>query len=190
MNQDRVLANQIRAIANLSPEALTLLIASTQPELLKKGQFLLIEGQVCRALWYVEKGYLRTFYDRDGREINTRFSFENNFVTDLRSLRTATPSACSIQAGETTTVWEFDRSKLLDLYRQSAEIESFGRNLLEHMLMEQEEHANWFKVYSPAERYQFMLRHHPHLLQRVSLSQLASYLGIARETLSRIRKNP
>jgi len=185
-----VLEHKIKAMAAWSPEALTLLMTSTQPDSLKKNQFLLKEGQICQAIWYIEKGYLRTFYNKDGREINTRFSFEDDFVTDLRSLRTATPSAYSIQAGEATTVWKFGKGKLLDLYRQSAEIESFGRNLLEQMLMDQEEHGNWFKIYSPAERYQYVLQHHPHLLQRVSLSQLSSYLGIARETLSRIRKNP
>ncbi|MFD1143785.1 Crp/Fnr family transcriptional regulator [Larkinella insperata] len=167
---------------------MTLLMASTVPRLLKKDQFLLKEGQICQSIWFVEKGCLRTCYDKDGREINIQFAFETDFVTELRSLRTATPSAYSIQAGEVTTVWEFDKDKLLDLYRQSAEIESFGRNLLEHMLMKQEEHANWFKIYSPAERYHHLLHQHPQLLQRVSLSQLSSYLGVARETLSRIRK--
>lgn len=183
-----VLADQLRTLANLSPEAISLLLSSTLPKTLKKGQYVLQEGQVCKTIWYVEKGCLRTFYDKDGKEINTRFSFESSFVTALRSLRTAVPSAYSIQACEPATVWAFDKEKLLGLYRQSAEMESFGRNLLEHLLMEQEEHANLFKIYSPIERYEYVVKHHPQLIQRVSLSQLASYLGMARETLSRIRK--
>lgn len=185
-----ILEHKIKAIADLSPDALTLLLNAAQPQTLKKEQHLLQEGQVCKAIYYLEKGYLRSFYNKDGREINTRFSFENDFVTELKSLRTAAPSSYSIQAGEPTVVWEFTKEKLLNLYQQSVEIESFGRNLLEQMLIDQEEHANWFKVYSPAERYEHVVQQFPQLLQRVSLSQLSSYLGIARETLSRIRKNP
>lgn len=185
-----ILETKIKSIADLSQEAFGLLMASTQPKTLGKGRFVLQEGQVCQTVYYIEKGYLRTFFAKEGKEINTRFSFENEFVTDLKSLRLATPSDYCIQTGEETVVWEFTKEKLLNLYRQSTEIESFGRNLLEQMLIDQEEHGNLFKIYSPTERYQYVVRHYPHLLQRISLSQLASYLGIARETLSRIRKNP
>lgn len=179
----------LRKVAEMSAEALALLLDAASLKVLRKGQYLLREGQVCKAIWYIEKGYLRTFYNKDGKEINTRFSFENSFVTELKSLRSETPAMYSVLAGETATVWAFEKEALRSLYRQSAEIESFGRNLLEQMLIDQEEHGNLFKVYSPAERYQRLLEHDPQLLQRVSLVQLASYLGIARETLSRIRKN-
>ncbi|KAA9346715.1 Crp/Fnr family transcriptional regulator [Larkinella humicola] len=185
----RSLEAGIQSIAELSRDASDLLICSTRQKPLAKGQVLLPEGQVCKTIWYVEKGYLRTFYNKDGKEINTRFSFENEFVTDLKSLRSGAPSACWIQAGEATVVWEFAKVTLLDLYRQSAEIESFGRNLLEQMLVDQEDHANLFRIHSPTERYAYVVRHFPQLLQRVSLSQLSSYLGMARETVSRIRKN-
>ncbi|GAB3266258.1 Crp/Fnr family transcriptional regulator [Larkinella harenae] len=179
----------LQKVSAVSAEALGLLLDAAEVKALKKGQYLLREGQVCRVIWYIEKGYLRTFYNKDGQEINTRFSFEHSFVTDLKSLRSETPANYSILTGEDATVWAFEKEKLLRLYRQSVEIESFGRNLLEQMLIEQEEHGNLFKLYSPAERYQYMIQHQPRLLQRVSLGQLASYLGIARETLSRIRKN-
>ncbi|GAB3924750.1 Crp/Fnr family transcriptional regulator [Larkinella terrae] len=185
-----ILETKIKSIANLSPEALDLLMASTRPKPLEKGRILLREGEVCKTVYYVEKGYLRTYFTKEGNEINTRFAFENDFVTELKSLRSAAPSAYWIQAGEKTVVWEFTKEKLLELYRQSAEIESFGRNLLEQMLVDQEEHGNLFRIYSPAERYQHIVRHSPHLLQRISLSQLSSYLGMARETLSRLRKKP
>ena len=137
---------------------------------------------------FVEKGYLRTFITESGNEINTDFTFESNFTTNLKSLRSSTPSETTIQAGESTIIYEFDAVKLLDLYKLSPEIESFGRKLLEQLLISKEEHSNWFKIYSPAERYQYLVSNKPEMLQRVSLSQLASYIGISRETLSRIRK--
>ena len=155
---------------------------------LKKGEVILMQGQVCKTIFFVEKGYLRTFLNKDGIEINTDFTFEGSFTTNLKSLRSASASDTTVLAGEASTVYEFDKEKLLNLYTESKGIETFGRNIIEELLVAQEEHSNLFKIYSPTERYHYLQTSKPELLQRISLSQLASYLGIARETLSRIRK--
>lgn len=152
-----------------------------------KGEIILKQGQICKTIMFVEKGYLRTYIDKDGKEINTDFTFEGSFTTNLKSLRSASLADASIQAGEIATIYEFDKDKLLDLYKVSAEIESFGRKLLEQLLIVQEEHCNLFKIYAATERYNYILKSNPTLLQRISLSQLASYLGLTRETLTRIR---
>jgi CRP-like cAMP-binding protein len=131
---------------------------------------------------------LRVFTNKDGKEINTDFVFENNFTTNLKSLRLAIPSDTTIQAGELSTIYEFDKNILLSLYKESPEIESFGRKLLEQLLIAQEEHIHLFKIFKPEERYRYLQTNNPEILQRVSLSQISSYLGVARETLSRIRK--
>ena len=154
-----------------------------------KGQTILKEGQTCNFILFVETGYLRTFINKDGKEINTDFTFEGSFTTNLKSLRSGFPSDTTIIAEEPATIYQFNKDALLALYNVSAEIESFGRKLVEQLLIAQEEHTNLFKIYSPTERYQYFRDSQPEMLQRVSLSQLASYLGVARETLSRIRKN-
>ena len=136
----------------------------------------------------MEKGYLRTYMDKDGLDINTDFTFENNFITNLKSLRSSLPSETTIQAGEASIVYEFDKDVLSELYKASPEIESFGRKLVEQLLIMQEEHTNLFKLFTPTGRYNYLLLNKPQIIQRVSISQLSSYLGIARETLSRIRK--
>jgi CRP-like cAMP-binding protein len=153
-----------------------------------RGDYILKHGQVCSHITFVEKGLLRSFIDKDGVEINTEFIIENSFTTNLKSLRYSTPSDTSIQAGEDSVLYQFPKTALFSLYKESAAIESFGRKLLEQLLMEQEEHTNLFRIYSPAERYKYMQMYRPEIIQRVSLTQLASYLGVARETLSRIRK--
>lgn len=188
-HSNTLLLKKITDLTEISVSSLDKLFEIATQRPLTKGQIILKQAQVCRTIMFVEKGYLRTFIEKDGTEINTDFTFEGNFTTNLKSLRSSFPSDTSIQAGETTTIYEFDKDKLLELYNVSAEIESFGRKLLEQLLIAQEEHTNLFKIYSPAERYQYLQANVPELLQRVSLSQLASYLGVARETLSRIRKN-
>ncbi len=153
-----------------------------------KREIILEKGQVCRKIMFVEKGYLRTFIDKGGRDINTDFIFENNFTTNLKSLRFSISSETTIQAGEATIIYEFDKNQLLGLYEESPEIESFGRKLLEELLLAQEEHTNLFKLFTPSERYDYLQKNQPQMIQRISLSQISSYLGVARETVSRIRK--
>lgn len=188
-NSKTLLQKKISDLTEISVSSLDKLFEIATQRQFGKGEFILKQGQVCKNIVFVEKGYLRTFFDKDGKEINTNFTFEGNFTTNLKSLRSASSADTNIQAGEPTAVYEFDKDKLLELYKISAEIESFGRKLLEQLLIAQEEHTNLFKIYSPIERYQYLQTNKPEILQRISLSQLASYLGIARETLSRIRKN-
>ncbi len=183
-----LLHKKITSLAEVSVSSLDRLFEIAVPRQFAKGEIVLKEGQLCKKIVFVEKGHLRTFISKDGIDINVNFTFENNFTTNLKSLRSSGPSDTTIQAGESTGIYELDKDKLLDLYKLSPELESFGRKLLEQLLIDQEEHTNLFKIYSPTERYRYLQENNPEILQRISLSQLASYLGMARETLSRIRK--
>lgn len=187
-NSATLLYQKIMSLSEMTDSSINKVFETARLRILSKGEIILKEGQVCRVIVFVEKGCLRTFTNKDGVDINTEFTFETDFTTNLKSLRTGVPSDTTIQAGEPSTVYEFNRDEMLQLYNLSPEIESFGRKLLEQLLIKQEEHLNLFKLYTPTERYQYIRNHQPQLLQRITLLQLASYLGITRETLSRIRK--
>lgn len=154
----------------------------------KKGTILLREGTICRHIYFVANGCLRIFTLTNGVEVNTDFIFEGHFATSLRSLRSSSDSEVSIQAYESSEVYRFTGSSMLDLYRTVAGAETFGRSIIEGLLMRQEEHANMFKTLSGKERYQFLIDNYPQIVQRISLTYIASYIGVARETLSRIRR--
>lgn len=185
---DDQLYSKISGISPISPEAFAQLLQHSTKRQWQKGEYLLREGSICRMVHFIERGAMRAFQVKDGKDIHLNFYFEGAFVTNLKSLRTETPSAYHLQAMEQALVYSFTKTDLLELYACSPEVAVFGKNLVEHLLMEQEEHAAFFKLYSPEERYMQLLQQHPALIQRVSLSRLASYLGIARESLSRIRK--
>ncbi len=155
---------------------------------IKKGTVLLREGTVCRHIYFVAGGCFRIFTIANGVEVNTDFIFEGHFATSLRSLRTSSDSEFSIQAYESSEVYRFSGSAMLDLYKTTPGAETLGRSIIEGVLMRQEEHANTFKTFSGKERYQFLADNHPQIIQRISLTQIASYIGVARETLSRIRR--
>ena len=179
---------KINSLQLLSAESERALLSGMKLKKLNRNSILLAEGEHCKGIYFVESGCLRAAMYKDGREINLSFFLENNFATNLKSLRRDSPSEYYIKACEPSTVWSLNKIDLFELYERSAEISNFGRILLEQLLIEQEDHANFLKINSQAERYAHILKNAPALLQKVSLTQLSSYLGMSRESLSRIRK--
>lgn len=186
--EDR-LYTYIRDKTLIDPDKLRTLRNNCERRTLKRSEVLLSEGEVCNAFYFVEKGYLRTAYNKDGQRININFTLEGAFASNLKSFKTRTPSELSIEAGENSTVLIFPRSVLKTKENPSPELLLFSRRLLMDLMLTLEEHSHLFVTHSPAERYAWIEKNNPDLLQRVPLTQLASYLGITRETLSRIRKN-
>jgi len=175
------------ALSSLSAGSRELLLACSRSVEIPKDGWLLREGQIARSIFYIESGLVRSVRLDDGRDINLNFSLEGDYVTHLRSLRSAGPADYGLQAMEPTSLVELGSEALFELYHRSPEIESFGRQIVEELLIRQETQAHLFRLQSPAERYRYIADHSPALLQRVSLTNLASYLGVSRETLSRIR---
>jgi len=179
----------IRDITEISAEEMLLFKGIVSYRTLKKGELLLAEDHVCRSVYLVDKGHLRTWYNKDGEIINLNFTFEGEFTGDLKSALSRLPSTYNITAGENTSLWIFDLNKLTPGIKSHPTIGRFIRQVTLRMLLASESRAELLKIYTPAERYHFIEQHSPRLLQRISLSQMASYLAVTRKTLSRIRKN-
>jgi CRP-like cAMP-binding protein len=182
------LLQYIYSLTDFSADSWQLLQPALSKIELNKNELLLREGEVCNALYYINKGYCKSYYDLDGVAKNTGFFFENDIATNLKSFGSGEKSAFSIVACEPLSAIRFDKAKLFEAAGQSHEIETLGRHCLRLFASKQEEFSTLFNLYSAEERLTYVEQKHPHLLQRVSLSQLASFLGVARETLSRIRK--
>lgn len=154
----------------------------------ERNEPLLKERQICNAIFFISSGFCKSSFNLDGKEINTAFYFENDFATNIISLTTGARSEYTIKACEKTIAVRLDKIKLLEAYSKSHQIETFGRKVLELIIAKQEEHTNAFKLLTPKQRFDRLATIHPDFLQRVSLTQTASYLGISRETLSRFRR--
>lgn len=170
-----------------SPESFALVAPLFDHKLLKKGDLVLEEGALCTGFYFVESGHLRTYYERDGIQINVQFHLEGDITSDYKNGKAGQPAEFSIAAGEKSEIWILDNKKLLELCRTNPEVVFFGKRLLIHMLMDYNSQSLVARIYSPRERYQYLQKNNPRLLQRVSLSNLASYLGMTRRTLTRIR---
>ncbi len=173
--------------ANICDESVNLLIRNASFRELKKGEAVLKAGEVCRAFYYVEKGFLRTYIDKDDHQINLNFTLEGDAACNLRSVKSRMPSDSVIAAGEDSLIYIFNIDTIAAQTVDFPQISVFVRRLAIRLLLASETHHHLFKLYTAAERYQYIEKERPELLQRVSLSQIASYIGMSRETLSRIR---
>jgi CRP-like cAMP-binding protein len=182
------LLKYIHSLTEFSAESWALLQPALSKKRFKKNEFLLREGQVCNSLFFIEKGYCRSYYEIDGLEKNTSFFLENDIATNIKSFGSGQKSATNIIACESLSAIIFDKEKLFQASKQAPEIEALGRNCIRLFATKQEEFATLFNLYSAQDRLAYIEKNHPQLLQRVSQTQLASFLGIARETVSRIRK--
>ncbi len=181
------LIKHISHYSRLSKEALKDMKAVLNRVELAKGAFLITEGKVCKHIYFLEKGCLRGYYNLDGKEITYWFAFEKNFVTSFFSFITGKACVENIQTIEDCTLWSISYEDLQLLYDRHPDIERLGRIMNEryYVMLEERFVSNHFK--EAKERYDNLMNNAPHILQRVPLGYVASYLGITQETLSRIR---
>lgn len=153
-----------------------------------KGALLLKEGQIANASYFVLEGCVRQYYLLDGEEKTTAFFVEEDNIASIQSYRNQKPSSHYLECLEDTTVAALTLQAEADLCAQIPSFERLCRMSMEEDYGETREQHAKFVTSSPEERYKVLLSERPDLLQRVPQYQLASYLGIKPESLSRIRK--
>lgn len=154
-----------------------------------KGQVILQEGKVCRHFWYIIKGCFRIFSVADGVDVNVRFFLDQSIASDFISLRHEVPSNFYIVALEDTEVLYSYKPDYKPVLNFSKSLVSLTAGFFAQQFYEETEHSNSFKLMSPEERYHHLLITRPKYFQRIPLTYLASYLGMSRKTLCRIRTN-
>lgn len=179
----------LKNIAQFSEGELELIEPFFERVELARDEVLLEEGQPCTAVFLVESGILRNYYNNDGLDINLSFTFEKQFTTNFEAYISREPSKITILAMEKSVVWIMKTRAFTQEHGSSTTFSTFIRRLAIRMLLTTEEHHNMMMMNTPADRYHYILDKKPELIQRIPLKHLASYIGITRETLSRIRSN-
>ena len=156
---------------------------------LQKGDFFVEQGKVCKHIAFVNKGTLRTFYiNEKAEEITSCFCTENGLTTSYKSFILQEPSNLSIQTLEYAELLVIDYDHLQKLYSTSIVWQNIGRAVAEREYIVMEKYASVLNNETAKEKYMRLLKEQPNVLQKANIEDIASYLGITRRTLSRIRK--
>jgi CRP-like cAMP-binding protein len=194
IEQESALFNAyIRSVIQLCPGISHTAIAYLQQGLslteLKPKAFYIQAHVVQRNIGFVYRGLIRSFYvDPAGREINVNFISENKYATHYTSFITRTPGKYYLQCLEPTVIINLSYNHIQEGYSRYPILERYGRLVAEEVLKFQQKRIESFLFETAEQRYLNFVKEQPELLSRVSLSHLSSYLGIERQTLTRIRK--
>jgi CRP-like cAMP-binding protein len=175
-------------ILPLDEEEKALIKSKFSPRLFRKRQYVLQEGNPCTHFYFVIRGCLRMYkIDNQGNTHILQFAVENSWINDLGSFHSLNPSTLNIDAIEDTVVLQISREDLINVYLKAPKFNRIFRVLLENGFVRLQKRLLQNVSSTAEERYQSFLELYPHLVNRLSQVQIASYLGITPEFLSRMR---
>lgn len=185
---DLILKNIARFI-QLTPEETDRFTSVLKPRTLRKRQYLVQAGDVFRYECFVNKGSLRTYHvDNNGQEHIVMFAFEDWWTGDMYSFLSGQPALYNVDALEDVELLLIEKSQLEQLYIDIPKFDRFFRILLQNAYISMQRRISDNMSLTAEERYLDFLNRYPHFEQRLSQKQIASYLGITPESLSRIRR--
>ena len=177
----------VNKVSQLSKEAEDDLLPRLKSKAFKKGQVINKERQICKNLFFIDKGLVKHYYHHKDRVFILRFFTNTNFFTVLDSFVNQTPSQFITIALEDTETTTIDYADFDELCRKHHSFETFSRKLFTMAALVNLKRIKEMFDEDATELYKEFMNENQHLLQRISLGDTASYLGISQVTLSRIR---
>lgn len=180
----------ISRCAPINESELEIFHSRLKPRSFKKRTLLLRQGEVCKFEAYIIKGCVKKYYiDQDGEEVILQFAVEDWWISDIGSFSEQKPSNLFIETMEDTEVLIVDFESKQQLFRDIPKLERVFRIMMQraYSVLESRFYA---AIAHPAEaRYLEFLKNYPSIPQRVPQQEIASFLGITPESLSRIKSN-
>src|SRR3972149_5408401 len=184
-----LLRKHINRKVQLTDEEFNICTEFFTPKTIRKHRFLLNEGDVCKYICFVNSGCLREYkIDNKGAEHIIQFAIEDWWVSDLNSFLSGLPASYNLDALQDSEVLLLNRSARETLLDNCPKMERFFRMLLEANYVATQQRVAGSLSDSAEERYFKFIKTYPKLFEKVPQNQIASYLGITPQSLSRIRK--
>lgn len=185
----------IRRYAELGTEDMQLIASQLSEASFRQKHIILPEGDYCNKVYFIVSGTARSYYtDYSGMTVTWSFHFNNHlsvirnvFATDYRAYLTNQPSSIAIETLSEVRALILTKEAVDHMLERSLKFEIWTRKLNERAYVSMFDRAFSLLTMSATERYQKLLKDEPHLLQMFSNYYIASYLGIAPQSLSRIR---
>ena len=182
--------NAVRTLCpNVSHTALNYLKSGLRVVELQPKHFFIHANVIQQEIGFVFQGLIRAFYiDIQGNEITVNFVQENRYATHYTAFITRTPGKYYFQCIEPTILVKLSYDHIQTGYDKFPDIERYGRLIAEEVLKFQQKRIENFLFDTAEQRYLDFIKENPDLFNRVSLSHLSSFLGMERQTLTRIRQ--
>lgn len=188
MDRRRDIAREIaRIYCTLTPSGVEALASILIPMKYQKGDTVMHEGEVCRAMYFVEKGMVRQYYYKNKKDVTEHFSYEGRIVFCIESFLKQEPSRLIVEALENSKLYAIPYDDLQNLMVRNQEMDLLYRKILEHVAISSQEHADSQRFENAAERYERLLNEKPEIVLRAPMVHIASFLQMTPETLSRVR---
>ncbi len=152
-----------------------------------KGEMILKEGEICRQFLYIDKGLVRQFYFKHGKEVTEHLGQEHTIVMCIESLFKEEPTKLQVEALEPTIVYALPKADLERVAMHNVNIQILYRKILEESLIISQIHADLVRFETAQDRYKKLCKLCPQVVLRAPLVYIASYLQMTPETLSRVR---
>jgi CRP-like cAMP-binding protein len=160
----------------------------TKVRVVKKGESFLLYGKIARYSAFVLSGHFKyTIIGGDGTENIIRFAFATDFLANCESYYRNSPSTISITALEKFFIRRIDIKRLQPLYNLHMSLSEVNLQIYREIAELSLEHQHLLSLKSPIRRYEFLLKHRPAIIKKISLTNIARYLYVSREALSRAR---
>ena len=172
----------------LSEEEIQFVKENTPIRKVEKNHVLLQEGKISREFYFIVEGCVRLYYLSNGEEKTAYFYTENMFVSSYESFTRQIPAKHNLVTLEDTSLAVFSVDSVPEFLGFSKKFEFLARVIMEEELSTYQKIISSFITQNAEERYLATLKNDPKLLQRIPQHQIATYLGVSPETLSRIRK--
>ena len=188
VNTPRDIARELaRKYSTMTHDELDLLESILVPMKFAKGAMVLNEGEVCKNIYYIDKGLLRQFYYKNDKELTEHLGVENTIVMCIESLFQEEPTHLMVETLEPTILYALPKQKLEQVALHNVNIQILYRKILEESLILSQVHADLVRFESAQDRYKKLCKLMPQVVLRAPLVYIASYLQMTPETLSRDR---
>lgn len=176
-----------RKYSTMTHDELDILEGILEPVKYGKGEMILTEGEVCRGISYIEKGLVRQFYNKNGKEVTEHLGVDHTIFMCIESLFKEEPTRLQVEALEATLVYILPKAKLEAAAIRNVNIQMLYRKILEECLIQSQVHADLMRFETAPNKYKRLCELSPQVVLRAPLTYIASYLQMTPETLSRIR---
>jgi cyclic nucleotide-binding domain protein len=176
-----------RKYSTMTHDELDILEGILKPVKYGKGEMILAEGEVCRGISYIEKGLVRQFYNKNGKEVTEHLGVDHTIFMCIESLFKEEPTRLQVEALEATLVYILPKSKLEAAAIRNVNIQMLYRKILEESLIQSQVHADLMRFETAPNKYKRLCELSLQVVLRAPLTYIASYLQMTPETLSRIR---